>query len=41
MALSLRDKLFRRAGHLVFEYDDHMYIWGGFTERIPLVRLFQ
>ena len=37
MALSARDKIFRRAGHLAFEYDDVMYIWGGFTERIPRV----
>ena len=37
MALSLRDKIFRRAGHLVFEYDHRMCIWGGFTERVPLV----
>ena len=37
MALSVRDKIFRRAGHLAFEYDDVMYIWGGFTERLPRV----
>ena len=39
MALSLRDKIFRRAGHLVFEYEDQMCIWGGFTERVPMVKI--
>ena len=37
MALSLRDRIFRRAGHIAFEYDHRMCIWGGFTERVPLV----
>ena len=39
MALSLRDKIFRRAGHIVFEYEGRMCIWGGFTERVPTVKI--
>ena len=39
MALSLRDKIFRRAGHIVFEYEGRMCVWGGFTERVPTVKI--
>ena len=37
MSFSLREKTFRRGGHLAFEYEDRMFIWGGFTERVPEV----
>ena len=37
MSFSLREKIFRRGGHLAFEYKDRMFIWGGFTERVPEV----
>ena len=37
MSFSLREKIFRRGGHLAFEYEDRMFIWGGFTERVPEV----
>ena len=37
MSHSLREKIFRRGGHLAFEYEDRMFIWGGFTERVPEV----
>jgi hypothetical protein len=38
MAICLRDKLYRRGGHVAFSYRDEMFIWAGIVEHLPKVR---
>jgi len=38
MVICLRDKLYRRGGHVAFSYRDEMFIWAGIVEHLPKVR---
>ena len=39
MTLSLRDRMFRRAGHVTFQSNDRIFIWGGYVEQIAKVSI--
>ena len=34
------DKILRRAAHYCFDYRNEVYIWGGFMEYLPKVKLY-
>ncbi len=36
--MSLRDKIHRRGGHVVFYHRGEMFVWGGLLERVDRVK---
>lgn len=35
--MEVKEKIWRRAGHISFEYNDQFFMWGGFSEHLPKV----